>query len=62
MTSSNHAARELGLPLVGKTGRHNAITDIPAFWWVSPRSTCTVTPWRLVPARSHRRHRNPAAR
>ena len=29
MTSSKPRARELGLPLVGKTGRHNAITDIP---------------------------------
>lgn len=29
MTSSKPRARELRLPLVGKTGRHNAITDIP---------------------------------
>lgn len=29
MTPSKPRARELGLPLVGKTGRHNAITDIP---------------------------------
>lgn len=28
MTSSKPRARELGLPLVGKTGRHNAITDV----------------------------------
>ncbi len=29
MTPSKPRARELGLPLVGKTGRHNAITDVP---------------------------------
>ena len=29
MTSAKPRARDLGLPLAGKTGRHNAITDVP---------------------------------